>query len=283
MQTDTNETESVLDRHIARNWEDYERARLKQKRGLKTGFNEIDKILIALPGLVNIMGDTNCFKSTLVTNIILNNAKEGHPVILCDNENGLTRTRTRMLCILGNLEPGAIESNNWQAGEKERYLAAVDELISLPIFFLDYLSEDEIQESVAVVGKAYKKHVLLIVDSLHAFTSGGENEKEELTKWVNFFNTLKNKHDGWLTIVFICEKSKAQYGANANGSKGSGSIDYRSECTINMYPTRDRAGTVLDCIKGRDSPKGIISILLPSKPFTYRLEEREYLPEELGE
>lgn len=274
MQTEEN---SVLNEHISKNWEKYEEARLKQKRGLRTGFSGIDKTLITLPGLVNIMGDTNCFKSTLVTNIILHNAKEGYPVILCDNENGLTRTRTRMLCILAGLEPGAIESGNWHSGEQAKYTKAVNELAKLPIYYVDNLVPDYIEESIIAVGKKYRRHVLLVVDSLHAFTSGGDSEKEELTKWVNYFNTIKNKYDGKVTILFISEKSKDQYGAGAKGSKGSGAIDYRNECTINMYPTRDKTGTVLDCIKNRDGPKGIISILLPSLPFTYRLEEQEYM------
>jgi replicative DNA helicase len=271
---------SILEKQIANNWEEYEKARLKQKRGLTTGFRQIDGKLITLPGFVNIMGDTNCFKSATALSILLHNAKKGVPCLLFDNENGLTRTRTRLLCMLGKLSPDSIESGTFYGDERVRYDRAVAELTNLPIYFEDNLTKEVFEGDIRVVGGLHKKKpVLAVVDSLHAFVSGGEKDKDELTEWVNFFNTLKNQYDGWLTIIMICEKSKAEYGAGAKGAKGSGSIDYRNELTLNMYLTKDRQGTIIDCTKNRDGPKGILGVLYPTDPFTYNLCEQEFIAE----
>lgn len=267
------------DFHIKNAWNTYEDARVRRRRGLTTGLAGLDSTLIVLPGLLNIMGDTNCGKSTLVSNIIVHNVLQGNPVIICDNENGLTRTRTRLLCITGGIEESALGSNNFRNSEKARYDAAVETLCQAPLFYLDRIDKDLLSALIPAIGAYYKKHVLLVVDSLHAFASNA-NDSEELGSWVNYFNTLKNKYENRLSIIMVCEKSKAQYGmGTGGGAKGSGSIDYRAEVTLNLYPTKDRTGTVIECVKNRDGPKGVISIFSLENPVTFRLQEREYLPE----
>lgn len=262
----------INDFHIGNNWESYERNRQQKRRGLLTGFREVDKAIIQLPGLVNIMGDTGCGKSTFVLNILLYNAMQGVPVILVDNENGCQRTRTRMLCYLGNITQEAVESNTFYDDEEERYLEAVEQLQKLPIFYFSEMDKYKVEDFIEAVGAEYKKHVLVVLDSLHTLLDGSQEEIEELKAWVNQINTLKNKYDGYLTFIMISEKSKDQYGRGTNkGAKGSSSIDYRSELTLNLYPTSNGQGAVLECKKNRDGKKGVITVLYPDDPFTYHV------------
>lgn len=263
--------------HIGTKWEEFELSRLRLQKGLKTGFSQFDQKVITLPGFTTIMGDTGVGKSAFVSNIILYNAQKGHPVLLFDNEVGLTETRKRLLCILGDLTFGAIESNVWYDNEKERYEKATKELCQLPIYYLPELSEESLETTIIEAGKTHQKHVLVVIDSIHAFIQGGDKERDELTKWSNLFNTIKNKYEGKVTIIMLSEKAKAQYGAESNGAAGSRTIDFRSELTINMYQDKEASCTYLKAIKHRKGKKGIISVLYPPEPFTYKLEEREYL------
>lgn len=263
--------------HIGNRWSIYESVRLKKRKGRTTGFAHIDKAMVVLPGFINILGDTNCGKSTLLMNIFAHNALKGVPVLLCDNENGLTLTRTRLLCHIGQLTPEAVESGKFFGDEERRYTEAVNTLVSLPIYYLDRLDEEQIEKAVRELGKKYQKPVVLVVDSLNAFISGKEDERSELTRWVNFFNTLKNQLENWINIIMVTEKRKEDFGSGNNrGAKGAGSIDYRVEFALHLYPTKDKKGTIVAFEKNRFGPKGIITTLRPSNPFTYTLEEVGY-------
>ena len=89
----------ILERnHIANNWTSFEEFRLKKVKGLQTGFSKVDNALVSLPGLVTVMGDTGCGKSTFVMNTLVHNARKKIPVVWLDKENGLQRTRKRLLC-----------------------------------------------------------------------------------------------------------------------------------------------------------------------------------------
>jgi len=269
---------NIKEKQIAHNWDKFEQFRHKKFRGLLTGFREIDDAIVALPGLVTIMGDTGCGKSTFVLNVILHQAMNGTPVILVDKENGLQRTRLRMLCNLGGLTSGAIEGNLME-NEVEKYDKAKETLSKLPIYYLDELEPAKLEEYIQQAGPTSKNdHVLVVVDSLNRLTRGGDAKREDIDMWITLFNNLKNKYDNRLTIIQIAEKAKSQYGSGSvRGAKDSAEIDYISELTLDLYPTKDRTGAYVDCLKNRDGHKGVITILEPNYPFTYKVTAREYL------
>lgn len=265
--------------HIGENWTKFEDFRLKKFRGLSTGFPEIDKAIIAMPGCVVVLGEPGCGKSTFILNILAHNARQGVPTILFDKENGLQRTRLRLLCYLGGLTTAAIESGNFRGAEETRYQNAVTELHSLPIFYLDKIEPAGLEELIREVGKKYKKQIFVVIDSIQRLcTDLSEGRRGNIDAWMSLFNDLKLKFDNYLTILIVSEKTKAQYGkASTTGGKESGEIEYLGEVNLDLYPTKDKQATIVECTKNRDGRKGVITTLVPAEPFTYKINDTQYL------
>lgn len=262
---------------IGKNWNTFEEHKLKQKRGLKTGYSEIDKAIIGLPGLVTLWGDTGCGKSTFMLHTILHNAQNGVPVIMLDKENGLYRTRLRTICNLANLTPAAVESGNFYDGEEAQYNKAVDQLQSLPIYYINEFHIDQVEEAYLAVKKAENAdQVLIVIDSLHRLDRYGNEPKEAAALWMGKFNNLKLKYENHLTLVVISEKSKGQYGqASTRGGKDSGSIEYLSEMIFDLYKDRrdpQNPITIVDCLKNRDGSDGMLMSFRFAEPYCYKLQ-----------
>ena len=265
--------------HIGDSWDRFEEFRLKKFRGLSTGFPEVDKAIVAMPGCVVVLGEPGCGKSTFVLNILAHNARQGIPTILFDKENGLQRTRLRLLCYLGDLSTGAIESGKFRGAEEARYNAAVEELQSLPIFYLETIEPSGFEQLIREIGKAYKQRVFVVVDSINRLcTDMSDGRRGNIDAWMSLFNDMKLKFDNYLTIMIVSEKAKAQYGkASSAGAKESGTIEYLGEVILDLYPTKDKQATIVECTKNRDGRKGVITTLMPTEPFTYKINDTQYL------
>lgn len=259
--------------HIAHNWDRYEDFRKKKKTGIVTGFPAIDRNVPCIPGLVTLVGETKLGKSYLTMNIYAHLAQSGIPVVLVDKENGFMRTRTRLLCYLSGLTEPAITSGKFINDEEEKYYAAVEELHKLPIYYFDDIQQEEVEPVISEVGKLHKRRVFLVIDSLNRLIRDFDNRRGDVDSWVTLFNNLKLKYDNFLNIWVICEKNKA------GETKESNTIDFITELWLEMYKDKSGSGVVLNCKAQRDGPSGVLATFEHTKPFCYRLQEVENVPE----
>ncbi len=263
----------IEDFHIAKDWDKYETFRLKKKTGLSSGFSAIDKAIRAIPGITTLVGGTGLGKSYFTMNVYVHLAKQGIPVLLVDKEIGFVDMRTRLLCNLSGLSPVAITSGKFIGEENERYQDAVAQLHTLPIYYFDNIKQEEVETYVIAAGKLHKKRVFLVIDSLNRLILDFDNRRGDIDSWMTLFNNLKLKYDNHLNIWLICEKNKA------GEIKESNTLEYISELWLDMIPTKDKQGVILDCKKQRNGPKGVLTILKNTLPFSYQMEEQEMMPE----
>lgn len=259
--------------HIANNWERYEEFRLKKKSGLTTGFTAIDKAIRALPGITTLVGATGLGKSYFTQNVYVRLAQRGIPVILVDKEIGFVNVRTRILCQLSGLTEPAITSGKFVGEEEKRYVKAVEEIKGLPIYYFDDLKQDQVEEYIKEAGRFHNRRVFLVIDSLNRLILDFENRRADIDSWITLFNNLKLKYDNKLNIWLIAEKNKA------GEVKESNTVEYISELWLDMIPTKDKQGMMLDVKKNRNGPRGVITILQNKLPFCYQMEEVENVPE----
>lgn len=269
------------EQHISHNWSSFERYRAKNHRGLLTGYPRIDKKIVGLAGLVTVMGEPKCCKSTFVLGIALENAKKGIPVIYFDKENGIERTRLRMICYLSGLTFGAVKGKLY-SNEEEYYKQAVESLHSYPIYYKSTSETVEsLEESIKILGKQTQKPVLLIVDSLQSIITDFKDRRASVDYWVFAFNDLKNKYNEWLTTLLVSEKNRHSYGmSNRAGAKESGGIEYKAEQVFDLYTDEKTGHVLVNCVFNRDGDTGLVAELIQPNPYTYKLAEVEYCPEE---
>ena len=263
----------IEEHHIAKDWDRYENFRLKKKTGITTGFAAIDHSVPCLPGLTTLVGETKLGKSYFTMNVYVHLAQKGIPVILIDKENGFMRTRTRLLCYLSGLTEPAITSGKFINDEEELYENAVSELRALPIYYFDDMQAELLEEYIKEVGKKHSKRVFVVIDSLNRLIKDFDNRRGDIDSWVTLFNNIKLKYDNFVNLWVICEKNKA------GETKESNTIDYITELWLEMYKDKKGKGTVINCKAQRDGPSGVLATFEPSKPFCYRMETIEYVPE----
>lgn len=276
----------IENHHISSDWDRFDKYRTNAPRGLVTGFSDMDRSIIGLPNLVTVMGEPKCCKSTFVMNIAMYLAPQGNPIILLDKENGLQRTRLRMLSMLSGLTIGAIKSRSMTAEETARFTTAEAELKSLPIYYIaEEVSGPALEELIREVGKKHKQHVVLVADSLQSLVQDFKDRRASVDYWVFLFNELKLKYENFLTIIVVSEKNRQSYGTGSkSGAKESGGIEYKSEMVIDLYPKGDKDSPdadaiIAECVFNRDGDTGVIATLVKPYPYCYKLKEREFIPE----
>lgn len=263
----------INDFHIANNWEKYEEFRLKKKTGFTTGFSQIDKAIITLPGITTLVGSTGLGKSYFTQNIYVGMARRGIPVILVDKEIGFVSVRTRILCQLSGLTEPAITSGKFVGGEKDLYEKAVEEIKTLPIYYFDDIGRDDVENYVIEAGRLHNRRVFLVIDSLNRLILDFENRRADIDSWITLFNNLKLKYDNRLNIWLIAEKNKA------GEVKESNTIEYITELWLDMVQTKDKTSILVDIKKNRNGPRGVVTVLQNKLPFCYQMEEVENVPE----
>ncbi len=271
---------------LADNWESFEVYRSKQARGLLTGFKTIDTKLVGLPGLTTIMGEPKTYKSTFAMNIALNASLRGSPVILIDKENGIQRTRQRILSNLAKISYDAIRSKLTDE-EQQAYKNARNTIAGLNFYYENMLGivnpNEFLTELIQEIGRKHQQKVILIVDSLQSLVLDFKDRRGAVDFWVFLFNDLKLKFDGYLTIILISEKNRQAYGAsNRAGAKESGGIEYKSEMLLDLYRTGENK-IFLDCVFNRDGYTGIVTELEIPKPFYWQVEESNNLDDYVGD
>lgn len=266
---------------IGANWKSFDNYISSKSRGMATGFWELDKTIVGLPGLSVIMGEPKCCKSTFVMNILLYQAQKQIPVILVDTENGLQRTRLRMICYLSGLTNTIIKSGNMNDNELSRFTNAVNVLRALPIyFFVVCASPERLQELITEVGKKHQEKILVIVDSLQSLITTFNDRRAGIDNWMAFFNKVKQDYENWVTTILVSEKNRQSYGtSNKAGAKESGGIEYKAEMVFDLFPAKENSDVIVECIFNRDGDTGIATRLSKPNPYSYKLLECEYVPD----
>lgn len=259
--------------HIKNDWDKFEDYCLRRVPGLPTGFKSIDDLIIGLPGVATVVGEPKCCKSTLALAIALHSAKAGHPVIFVDKENGLQRTRKRILCAVGNLTNGAVDSHNFTGKEQSKYDCAVRQVQSMPFYYFSDVKAEELDDAIKEAIESHGKRCLVVADSLQSLVADFNDRRSSVDHWVYLFNDLKIKYENQLTILMVSEKKRDSYGfASKSGGKESGAIEYKSEMVLDMYVTKEHPDQIhVDCVYNRDGDTGYICALHKSNPYTYNL------------
>jgi replicative DNA helicase len=274
--TTTNPGDSTIDlgeHHIGYDWTRYEDFRLRKKVGLSTGFSGIDRHIRGLPGLTTLVGQTGLGKSYFTMNVYLFLARQGIPVILVDKEIGFVDIRTRILCSLSGLTEAAITSGKFRGNEETKYLAAVEEIKELPIYYFDDIAPEDVENTIIQVGTLHRKRVFLVIDSLNRLIRDFENRRGDIDQWMTLFNNLKLKYDNRLNIWVIAEKNKE------GEVKESNTVEFITELWLDMVPTKDTKTFNLVCKKQRNGPRGTLATMTHKLPFCYTFEEDSTVPD----
>ncbi len=261
--------------HISSNWDKFEAYRRGLSRGLRTGFTAMDEKLISIPAFTMIMGEPKTCKSTMAMQILLNKALEGYPCLLIDQENGLFRTRYRMLCQLGQIPDSEMKSATLKGAEPASYSEAVSLLTKLPIDYMPpAITLELLEQHIKQTAKAHKKRVLVVVDSIQSLVTNLADRRHSVDSWVFGINNMKNALDGWVTFIVVSEKNRGSYGkASKSGAKESGGLEYKAEMVLDMYPSKQGDEIFVNCNYNRDGETGIVTVLAKPTPYCYMLEE----------
>lgn len=266
---------------IGKNLDEFEEYLTKTARGLTTGFKEVDRIILGIPGLTAVMGEPKCCKSTFTMNIAIEKAKQGVRVLYLDTENGIQRLRLRMLSYLSGLPGIVIKSQRFTPEELYNYQQAKTEFEKLPITYIEGL--ESLQDVHSLLETIYNRGdapVLFIVDSIQSLARDFKDRRASIDSWVFGFNDLKQQYEGRLTILLVSEKQRAAYGiASRAGAKESGGIEYKSEMVLDLRPHEELDKIIVECLYNRDGDTGVVANLIKPNPYTYQLHDAEYLPE----
>lgn len=266
---------------IGKNLEEFEEYLNKTSRGLTTGFKEVDRAILGLPGLVTIMGEPKCCKSTFAMNVALEKAKQGVRVLYLDTENGIQRLRLRMLSYLSGIPSAIVKSQNFTPQERAQYNSAKQQFVQLPITYVEGVeSTQDAQTLIEALFSRGATNVLFIVDSLQSIIQDFKDRRASIDSWVFGFNDLKQQYEGRLTILLISEKARHAYGtATRAGAKESGGIEYKSEMVLDLRLHEELDKIIVECLYNRDGDTGVVANLIKPAPYTYRLQDAAYLPE----
>lgn len=235
---------------LGTNWQSFYNFLSKKLQGLQTGVDALDRSLLGLQGITVIQGEPAACKSTLALQIAHQAAKNGHPVLMLDMENGLQRLRMRLTC-----QSAGISQADLMCASKDdvtRYTAPVQ---ALPLYVLTTPPKEpaHILEVIKALYKAHKKPVLLLADSLQSLPKLVNDERLSIQLWMEFLDWLKIKAEGKLYILLTSEKKRGAYGeASKDAGKGSGSIEYKAEIVLDLRVDNMTGNIILECKKFRD-------------------------------
>lgn len=266
---------------LKNNWKKLLQYREQRVLGIKIGYKCLDDYLLGLGNTVCIQGDTGCNKSTLAAQIIRYNCKQGVPCILVDKENGEGRIQSRILCQENHISETEVKVASLE--KLKQYRKAVYD-IPLHIHTEQIEKSDILYQRVEELFETYgqESKALLVIDSFQALDKIAKDERISLESWAYFFDVMKLKFGGRLTIISVSEKTKSSYGSEELGAgKGTNSVDYKNETILNISETAD-GRLAVKVIKQRDGVKGAKfyferELMDKENPrsFTFNLKEEE--------
>lgn len=267
---------------LAQDWQSFSKFRKKTTGGLRTTIPGLDNLLGGLPGLTIIQGEPAACKSTLCLQIASGLARQNYPVLMIDCENGKNRLRMRLICQINSLGQAEVlggteeEEQNWQA-----------QLTTLPMFVENQLPISDVEQTkqgliayLRELHAIYRKPVLFVADSLQALPKFHDDPRLNIEEWLKFFDSVKVAADGIVHVLITSEKRRGTYNdAFKDGGKGSGTIEYKAECVLDLRKDPETQSIIVTCTKNRDGSEFWDLRLFKKKSalggFCFVLEEQE--------
>lgn len=239
---------------LYKNWKRLLEYREQRVLGLKIGYKCLDDYLLGLGNTVGIQADTGLNKSTLAAQIIRYNALIGIPCILIDRENGPGRIQSRLLCQHNHISETIVMSASIE--QLKKYRKAIYDL-PIHVHTESIGSSEILGQRIEELFKMYNSDkAILTIDSFQALDRIAKDERVSLEAWSYYFDALKLKYGGRLTIININEKKQAAYGKDELGTgKGSNVVDYKNETILNISATKNNQ-LAIKIIKNRDGITG---------------------------
>ncbi len=274
-------SETILDK----SWTGFLSYLERRLKGVATGIPELDDYLLGLGAVALFQGETGSNKSTLALQIMHHQLSKGAAGIILDCENGRSRICMRLLCQANRISETDIKIARTNMEALKRYRKP---LVGLPLHVYTEPPKD-LEAIGAVVDEAmlaYEgRHVVLLVDSVQAMPRLSDEGNVSIEMYMGFFDQLKLRHEGRLTILVVSEINRAAYGQEqgVGAGKGSNSLEYKSETVFDLRENKAVPNTInLKVAKHRDGAKGAVFQMRKvfSEPenhtsFTFMLEVGE--------
>jgi KaiC/GvpD/RAD55 family RecA-like ATPase len=231
----------------------------RRLKGVATGIPELDDYLLGLGAVVLFQGETGSNKSTLALQILHHQLSLGAAAIMLDCENGQNRIRMRLMCQANRISETDIKVARTSMETLKRYRKP---LVGLPLHVYTEPPSglEEIGVMVDQAMEAYQgRHVVLLVDSVQAMPRLADEGNVSIEMYMGFFDQLKLRHEGRLTILVVSEINRAAYGQEQGlgAGKGSNSLEFKAESVFDMREDKAQPGVIkLKVAKHRDGQKG---------------------------
>jgi hypothetical protein len=153
------------------------------------------------------------------------------------------------------------------SGVKERFSKMKIETKNIylsPYFLSIDLNTEQGKKTVEFWLQEYKPNIL-IIDPIGSAWHGDENNKQEVSRFTSYLNTLINKHD--ISIVLVKHWRKKTKGATSGGEMVSGSHHWLDWCEVHVaLGGKDAKSVAISCEKARHFPR--------FDPFIIGLDEK---------
>jgi len=266
--------------------------------GIPTGYPKIDAFTGGLRGICIVGGQPKIGKSIFATTIATNAADRGNPVIYCDFENGLHKTRLRILSRLFRitvtnllLRPDAMMNYEQFECIKGRFLALSQNLFIHRPSLRDFLEGDEtasgatdalFRKYVQCVREDFgnENEILIIIDSLQKLPLWNMSDRRaNIDTWLRSFERARDEFN--VTFLIISELSRGTYdSASIDSFKESGDIEYTADLAMQIRKDKDERGEEvleLHAVANRDGETGVIGTYRPM----YSICDFEELPDNI--
>jgi len=270
----------LKDTWIAGNWGQLLTYIDQRVNGIEIGYRDLDNYLLGLGNTVGIQGDTGSNKSTLVAQIIRHNLMKGIPAILMDKENGVGRVLSRMICQTNHISETVVKTAKLTDMERlKEYRKPIKEA-PLHIHTEPITDFELLDQRIGELFEMYNnpKSAILAIDSFQALNKVAQDDRVSLEAWAYFFDQLKEKYEGRLTIINVNEKKMSSYGQeDLNAAKGTNATGYKNETILNIKENEE-GQLEIKVLKNRDGIKGARfkfdkELMDPNNPrsFTFNL------------
>lgn len=276
---------SLLPEIIQQLNERYQRAQISENglAGISSGFKKLDELTGGLSeALFFIAAPPGFGKTTFATNIALNVAKGGNPVLFCSYEEPIQRLAGKGIASLSSLEFKRFEDGLADPSSMEE-AASFHHHVLKNLFFLEGTSKTSIEDISQVVRlikrETGKDHIVVVIDYFQKAASNHSGSGE-------FRHTL----EAFLKDVFelLIKKEKASVlmlSAQNRSGQGSGSIssmrdggDYDGDI-IGVFTESDRhvinPCRALDLVIGKNRRGGTGVVQLTFDPALGQFSEVE--------
>ena len=258
-----------------------EQSKGKDRIGLRSGFEKLDKALSGIRGL-NIMGGPpkagkSCFYMQVSTEI----ARRKTPVIYYDFENGRQNIFSRTLSRLGRLSDEDITKKHTDEKVVQRLKKASLEFQEMLQYFRVVtdrkLNPDIMRRQIDFLQHETRKdNTVVVIDSLHKLPFKNLSDRRTgIDSWLRHMEAIRDEQN--VSFFVISELSRGEGGSydkkpDLGSFKESGDIEYSADNAMILLPDWDPVDPISS--KKRESSLWLVASREnnPGKIAAYRLE-----------